>query len=253
MSAPLLLARTFFDNLVKRVPYLGKAVAFKDKWTYQLEGATPEVLAGSISKRFNLKASGQEKLQELLKTKEGRDFILERADAINRESYHRTAFAFNAAAQFGLVDITGLLLPIPYWYAKLGLAGLNAGLSLYAHHRMHREVKSLLKGPQKLPPKRWFFGLLRNRQYNRAVQNASKAYKKAAWRENVIYRPAYFLNGAAQIYGGQSSVMFPIGTAFNWLVTYPIAAGNIWRGMTSGTAALKSTQIQNTTLGKLQI
>lgn len=254
LSSFRLVAGSFFDQLVKRVPFVKKALDQKQKWTWQLQGRTDEELILSLSKRFNIKSEAdKQKLHALLETKEGKEFFHERVDAINRESFHRSAFAFNAAAQLAIVDMTSILLPLPWWQIKLGLAGVNGTLALYANHRVGREFKQLMRGPQKLPPKRWLFGMLRNRAYNKAVVGASKAYKRDAWRENILYRSAYFVNGATLVVGGQSNAPLLIGTAFNWLVTYPLAAANTWYGVTSGTNALRATQSQNATLGKLQV
>ena len=68
---------------------------------------------------------------------------------------------------------------------------------------MRQHFRALLAGPNALPPKRRLWGLLRNRDYNRAVKKSSHPYAQSAWKEKSVYRRAYFLNALTIFLGSQ--------------------------------------------------
>jgi hypothetical protein len=81
---------------------------------------------------------------------------------------------------------------------------------------MRQHFRALLAGPNVLPPKRRLWGLLRNRNYNRAVKKSSRPYAQSAWKEKSVYRPAYFLNALTIFLGSQfiippGKLIFPLG------------------------------------------
>ncbi|NBX66717.1 MAG: hypothetical protein EBQ96_06965 [Proteobacteria bacterium] len=260
-SAPELIAKAS-ETIAEKKGRLARIWEIKDKLTYQVKGKNTDELIQNLATRFSLKPAHTAHLEDLAKTKEGRAFLMERVHGINRESFHRSAFLFNAASQIAFVDLAGTMLPfLPTLPLKLIFAAANLGIAAYAHRHVRRELRSLLAGPEALPPKRKWWGLLSNGAYNRAVKKQSKKHGKEAWREKIIYRGGYYLNAASLFLGGQflvssDKLIWPVSYIFakaGTLVTLPLVGLNIWRGTVSGSNALRAREQQNSTLGKLQI
>jgi hypothetical protein len=107
---------------------------------------------------------------------------------------------------------------------------------------MHKHFRALLAGPNALPPKRFLWGLFRNRQYNRAVKKSSRPYAQSAWKEKSIYRPAYFLNALSIFLGSQfiippEKLIFPLGLIvgkLSGLFSTLVMVFDVWRGVRAG-------------------
>jgi hypothetical protein len=115
-------------------------------------------------------------------------------------------------------------------------------LALIAHSEMRALFKAMIAGPNALPPKRRFFGLFPNPDYNRAVKKSSKHYARSAWKEKSLYRPAYFINAASIFLGAQfivapEKIIFPFGFVLakvTGLFTTLVMIFDIWRGVRAG-------------------
>ena len=240
--------------------FVRKLSEFKDKATCQIVGATTEERIEALAKRFNKVAKNKQKLLYLLATAEGRQFVDQKIDTINREAFHRSAFFGNALVHAGFVNFS-LLTLLPSYQLKLAFVGANLAISGFAHIQMRRELSRLVKGPQALPSKRKFFGLLKNKKYNKAVQASAKPHARQAWRERYLYRTGYFANAGLMFFGAEfllapDKLIPPISYVVSFatsLVTTPTAIINGWTGVKSLEASLQASMKENSTYKKYQI
>lgn len=260
-SHPELLAKSM-EAVAGKKGRLQSLRDLRDSWTYQVTGRDAAELVQNLTLRFKLGTEQTAELERLITSKQGRAFLMERVHGINRESFHRSAFLFNAASQIAFVDLASGLMPfLPVLPLKMVFAAANLGIAAYAHRQIRHEVKSLLAGPEALPPRRRLWGLLANPAYNRAVKRQSEKHGKEAWREKIVYRGGYYLNAASLFLGGQflvpaDKLIWPIGYIVGktaTVITMPLMALNIWRGTVSGSNALRAREQQNSTLGKLNL
>ena len=222
--------------------FLARASAFISKVTFKIpKGPTPGETIDELGKRWTLTEEERLSLQILVRTKPGAAFFDEKIQAINRAAFHRSAFALNAATQLLFVDLAAqLYVSLPQ--LKLGMFAGNVLLALIAHSEMRALFKAMIAGPNALPPKRRFFGLFPNPEYNRAVKKSSKYYARSAWKEKSLYRPAYFINAASIFLGAQfivapEKIIFPFGfilAKVTGLFTTLVMIFDIWRGVRSG-------------------
>lgn len=202
---------------------------------------TPLETIEELGKKRALSEEERLTLQSLVRTKPGVAFFDEKIQGINRAAYHRSAFLLNAFTQLLFVDVAAqLFLRLPE--LKLFLFAANLLIALVAHFEMRSLFAALIAGPNALPPKRRFFGLLPNPDYNRAVKKSSRHYARSAWKEKSIYRPAYFINAGSIFLGGQfivplEKLIFPFGFIIGkvtGLFTTIVMAFDIWRGVRAG-------------------
>lgn len=222
--------------------FLARASELVAKVTFKIpRGATPAETIDELGKRRALTEEERLTLQILVRTKPGAAFFEEKIQGINRAAFHRSAFALNAATQLFFVDLAAqLYVSLPQ--LKLALFAANVLLVLVAHSEMRAIFRALIAGPNALPPKRRFFGLFPNPEYNRAVKKHSKHYARSAWKEKSLYRPGYFVNAASIFLGAQfivapEKIIFPFGfviAKLTGLFTTLVMIFDIWRGVRAG-------------------
>jgi hypothetical protein len=222
--------------------FLSRASALISKVTFKIpKGPTPGETIDELGKRWALTEEDRLSLSNLVRTKPGVAFLDEKIQGINRAAFHRSAFALNAATQLLFVDLAAqLYVSLPQ--LKLGLFAGNLLLALIAHSEMRALFKAMIAGPNALPPKRRFFGLFPNPDYNRAVKKHSKHYARSAWKEKTLYRPAYFINAASIFLGAQfivapEKLIFPFGFVLakvTGLFTTLVMIFDLWRGVRAG-------------------
>jgi hypothetical protein len=221
---------------------LSRASGFLSKVTFRIpKAATPGETIDEIGKRWTLTEEDRLTLQILVRTKPGAAFFDEKVLGINRAAFHRSAFVLNAATQLLFVDL-GAQFYVSLPMLKLALAGANLLMALVAQGEMRGLFRAVIAGPNALPPKRRFFGLFPNPDYNRAVKKSSKHYARSAWKEKSLYRPAYFINATAIFLGAQfvlapEKIIFPFGfllAKVTGLFTTLVMIFDIWRGVRAG-------------------
>jgi hypothetical protein len=221
---------------ISRVTTLFHRLTFRIK-----RGNTPAETLEEVGKRWKIDDKSRQMLLQFTATKPGAAFIDEKVQAINRAAFHRSAFVFNALTQFLFVDLAAqLTLSLPTLKALAVLANLI--LALVAHLEMRKNFNALVAGPNKLPKRRRFLGLLANPKYNRAVKRSSKPYARAAWKEKSLYRLGYFVNAGTIFLGSQFIVplerlIFPIGFItgkITGLFTTLVIIFDVWRGVRAG-------------------
>lgn len=214
---------------------------FFGRATFNIRRGSPEETIAAVAARWPLGDEQRRILSTLGENKAGAVFIDEKVQDINREAFHRSAFALNALAHLLFVDLGAqLFLSLPQ--LKLALVGANLVLATVAHFAMRRRFRELLAGPNALPPKRRFWGLARNPRYNRAVKQSSRPYAQSARRESALYRPAYFFNAGTIFFGAQfilppERIIFPFGFILgkiSGLLTTIVALFDVWRAFKAG-------------------
>lgn len=203
-------------------------------------GTTEETIA-EIDKRWHLDDRQRQYLVELDSRKAGSAFIDEKIQDINRAAFHRSAFALNAFIQLLFVDVPALL-SLSFFPVKLLLVIANVLLVLIAHTSMRTDFRSLLAGPNTLPPKRRCWGLLSNPRYNKAVKKHSRPHARAARKEKALYRPAYFGNAVTIFLGDQfiipaDKLIFPLSFVVGkvaGLIATLVMVFDVWRGIRAG-------------------
>ncbi len=222
--------------------YFAGFAAFLARVTFKIpKGASPGESVDELGKRMTLDEEQRLTLQILVRTKPGAAFLDEKIQSINRAAYHRSAFVLNAVTQLLFVDM-GAQLYLSMPQLKIALFAANLLLALIAHSEMRGLFKALIAGPNALPPKRRFFGMFPNSEYNRAVKKHSRHYARNAWKEKSLYRPAYFVNAASIFLGAQfllppERLIFPFGFILgkiSGLLTTIVMAFDLWRGVRSG-------------------
>ncbi len=221
--------------------YWTRASALIAQATFRIDRGTTEETLASLNERLKLNEEQRLTLSALAANKPGAAFIDERVQDINRAAYHRSAFLLNALVQFLFVDVAStFFVTLPQIKYTLIIANLMlAGL---AQATLREAFNAMLAGPNALPPKRIFFGLFPNREYNRAVKKNSRPYARHAWRENSLYRPAYFVNAGSIFLGAQfiiplEKLIFPFGFLIGkimGLFTTAVMIFDIWRGIRAG-------------------
>jgi hypothetical protein len=221
--------------------FFTRALAFVRRSTFQIDKGSPAETIDSIGREFPLDDAQRKTLSDLAATKDGAAFIEEKAQAMNRAAFHRSAFALNAFVQLGFVDLAAQVsASLPQ--LKLALVAANLVIAAIAHMERRDNLQALLAGPNALPPRRRLWGLFPNPNYNRAVKKSSHPYAKSAWKENSLYRPAYFANAATIFLGGQfilppERLIFPFGFILGkitGLFTTLITVFDVWRGVKAG-------------------
>jgi hypothetical protein len=222
--------------------FLSRLSSFVARVTFKIpKGATPGETIDELGRRWTLDEEERLTLHILVRDKPGVAFFDEKIQSINRAAFHRSAFALNAATQLLFVDVAAqLYVSLPQ--LKLGLFAANALLALVAHFEIKQLLRALIAGPNALPPKRRFFGLFPNPEYNRAVKKNSRHYARSAWKEKSLYRPAYFLNAASIFIGAQfivppERIIFPFGFLIaktTGLFTTLVMIFDVWRGVRAG-------------------
>ncbi|KAF2990022.1 hypothetical protein OGR47_17605 [Methylocystis sp. MJC1] len=222
--------------------FLSRLSAFVAKVTFKIpKGGSPGETIDELGKRWALDEEERLTLHILVRSKPGLAFFDEKIQSINRAAFHRSAFVLNAATQLFFVDI-GAQLYISAPQLKLVLVVANVLLVAVAHFEIKALLKALIAGPNALPPKRRFWGLFSNPEYNRAVKKHSRHYARSAWKEKSLYRPAYFLDAASIFLGAQfilapERVIFPFGFILGkttGLFTTLVMMFDVWRGVRAG-------------------
>lgn len=222
--------------------FLSKLSTFIGKATFRIQkGGSPGETIDELAKRFPLGEEDRLTLQTLIRTKPGVAFLDEKIQSLNRAAYHRSAFLLNAATQLLFVDLAAQLY-LSFPQLKFALVGANLLIALIAHSEMRGLFRALIAGPNALPPKRRFFNMFPNPDYNRAVKKSSRHYARSAWKEKSLYRPAYFVNAASIFLGGQfiiapERIIFPLGfviAKISGLITTIVMVFDLWRGMRAG-------------------
>lgn len=241
-SEPENLLGTVTSHYAAARGVLSRLSAFVGKVTFKIpKGASPGETIDELTRRVALDEEERLTLSILVRTKQGAAFLDEKIQGLNRAAFHRSAFALNAATQFLFVDIAAqLYVSLPQ--LKLALVTANMTLALVAHLEMRGLLKALIAGPNALPPKRRFFGLFPNPDYNRAVKKSSRHYARSAWKEKSLYRPAYFVDAASIFLGAQfiiapERIIFPFGFIIgkvSGLFTTLVMIFDIWRGVRAG-------------------
>jgi hypothetical protein len=209
--------------------------------TFKIKRGKPDENIAALETHLTLTQEQKQMLVALSSTKPGANFIDEKIQDMNRSAFHRSAFLLNAFLQFFFVDI-GAQMAISIIWIKVFFVVVNLILAFIAHISKLMSYDELLAGPNALPPRRRLFGLLTNRRYNRAVKKKSRPYARQAWRENNLYRPAYFINATLIFIGGQfilplDRLIFPFGLIFGkiiGLLTTLATIFDVWRGIKSG-------------------
>jgi hypothetical protein len=242
MSEPESLLGTVTSHYTAARGVFARLSGFMSRVTFRIpKGATPLETIDELGKKWALSEEERLTLQALVRAKPGAAFFDEKIQAINRAAYHRSAFVLNAFTQLLFVDVAAqLFLRLPE--LKLFLFGANLLIALVAHFEMKSLFAALIAGPNALPPKRRFFGMFPNPEYNRAVKKNSRHYARSAWKEKSLYRPAYFVNAATIFLGAQFIVplerlIFPFGFILGkvtGLYTTLVMAFDIWRGVRAG-------------------
>lgn len=242
MSEPESLLGTVTSHYVAARGALTRLSSFIAWVTFRIpKGATPLETIDELGKKRSLSEEDRLTLQALVRDKAGVAFFDEKIQAINRAAYHRSAFTLNAFTQLLFVDVAAqLFLHLPE--LKLFLFAANLLIASIAHFEIRSLVASLIAGPNALPPKRRFFGLFPNPEYNRAVKKSSRHYARSAWKEKSLYRPAYFVNAGSIFLGSQfivplERIIFPFGFILGkitGLFTTLVMVFDIWRGVRAG-------------------
>ncbi len=209
--------------------------------TFKIKRGKPEETIEELGKSWTLDDAQRRFLAELGATKSGAVFIDEKVQDMNRAAFHRSAFVFNAFTQLIFVDLAAPFA-VSFPQLKLALVVFNLGLAAYAHLTMQFAFDELVVGPNALPAKRRLWGLAVNPKYNKAVKRKSRPYARNAWRENSLYRPAYFFNAATIFFGAQfilpvERLIFPFGLIFGkitGLLSTSVMVFDIWRGFKAG-------------------
>ena len=238
-------AENFIASMTSRYArarsFLTQLWTFVGQVTFKIKRGTQDETIAEIGKKWKLDAKQRQFLIELGGTKAGAAFIDEKVQNINREAFHRSAFALNAFTQLGFVDLAAQLsLSLPQ--LKLAFVLANLILAGIAHAAIRQHFRTLLAGPNALPSKRRLWGLLRNRNYNRAVKKSTRPYARSAWKEKSVYRPAYFLNALTIFLGSQfiippGKLIFPLGLIvgkLSGLFSTFVMVFNVWRGVKAG-------------------
>jgi hypothetical protein len=241
MAEPENLLDTVTSHYAAARGFLARLSAFIARVTFKIPKGAPGETIDELGRRFSLDEDQRLTLHILVREKPGLAFFDEKILSINRAAFHRSAFALNAATQLLFVDVAAqLYVSLPQ--LKLGLFAANALLALVAHFEMKDLLRALVAGPNALPPKRRFFGLFPNPEYNRAVKRNSRHYARSAWKEKSLYRPAYFFNAASIFIGAQfilapERIIFPFGfivAKITGLFTTLVMIFDIWRGVRAG-------------------
>lgn len=242
MAEPEKLLGTVTSHYAAARGFLSRLSAFVARVTFKIpKGDTPGETIDELGRRWALSEDERLTLHILVRDKPGAAFFDEKIQSINRAAFHRSAFALNAATQLLFVDMAAqLYVSLPQ--LKLGLFLANLLLAVLAHVEMRQQLRALIAGPNALPPKRRFFGLLPNPEYNRAVKKNSRHYARSAWKEKSLYRPAYFLDAASIFIGAQfivppERIIFPFGfliAKVTGLFTTLVMIFDIWRGVRAG-------------------
>ncbi|MEK4033014.1 hypothetical protein WOC76_19145 [Methylocystis sp. IM3] len=242
MAEPEKLLGTVTSHYAAARGFIARLSAFTARVTFKIpKGATPSETIDELGRRWALDEEERLTLHILVRDKPGVAFFDEKIQSINRAAFHRSAFALNAATQLLFVDMAAqLYVSLPE--LKLGLVAANLLLAVVAHFEMKQLLRALIAGPNALPPKRRFFGLLPNPDYNRAVKRHSRHYARSAWTEKSLYRPAYFINAASIFIGAQfivppERIVFPFGfltAKLTGLFTTLVMLFDVWRGVRAG-------------------
>ncbi len=242
MAEPEKLLGTVTSHYAAARGFLARLSAFLARVTFKIpKGATPGETIDELGRRWALDEEERLTLHILVRDKPGVAFFDEKIQSINRAAFHRSAFALNAATQLLFVDMAAqLYVSLPE--LKIGLVVANLLLAVIAHLEMKQLLRTLIAGPNALPPKRRFFGLFPNPEYNRAVKKSSRHYARSAWKEKSLYRPAYFLDAASIFIGAQfivppERIIFPFGfviAKLTGLFTTLVMIFDIWRGVRAG-------------------
>jgi hypothetical protein len=241
-SEPEKLLDTVTSHYAAARGFLSRLSAFLAKVTFKIpKGVSPGETVDELGKRWTLDEDQRLTLQILVRTKPGVAFFDEKIASINRAAYHRSAFALNAVTQLFFVDLAAQLY-ISFPQLKFALVAANLLLALIAHSEMRSFFAALVAGPNALPPKRRFWGLFPNPEYNRAVKKHSRHYARSAWKEKTLYRPAYFVDAASIFLGAQfilapERIIFPFGFIIgkvSGLLTTLVMIFDIWRGVRAG-------------------
>ena len=242
MAEPEKLLETVTSHYATARGFLSKLSTFIAAVTFRIpKGATPGETIDEVGRRFGLDEDSRLTLHVLVKTKPGAAFFDEKVQSINRAAFHRSAFALNALTQLLFVDIASTFyVSLPA--LKIALFAANVLLALVAHFEMRSLLRAAVAGPDALPPKRRFFGLFPNPDYNRAVKKNSRHYARSAWKEKSLYRPAYFVDAASIFLGAQfilapERIIFPIGfimAKITGLFTTLVMIFDVWRGVRAG-------------------
>jgi hypothetical protein len=241
-SEPEKLLDTVTSHYAAARGFLSRLSSFLARVTFKIpKGSTPAEAIDELGKRWTLDEEQRLTLQILVRTKPGVAFFDEKIQSINRAAFHRSAFALNALTQLLFVDLAAqLYISLPQ--LKFALVAANLLLAAIAHYEMRQLFAALIAGPNALPPKRRFWGLFPNPDYNRAVKKHSRHYARSAWKEKSLYRPAYFFDAASIFLGAQfilapERIIFPVGFIIgkiSGLVTTLVMIFDIWRGVRSG-------------------
>jgi hypothetical protein len=221
--------------------WLARLSHWSAKATFRIRRGAPEVTIAELGKSWPLTEAQRASLLQLGGSKPGAAFIDEKVANINRAAFHRSAFVLNAAAHLLFVDLAAQLL-LSLWQLKAALVAANLLLALVAHFQMGENFRALLAGPRQLPKKRRLWGLLRNPRYNKAVKKSSRPYARSAWKEQTLYRTAYFFNAATIFLGSQfilppERLIFPFGFLvgkITGLITTIVVFFDGWRGIRAG-------------------
>jgi hypothetical protein len=242
MAEPEKLLDTVTSHYSAARGFLARLSAFIARVTFKIpKGATPGETIDEVGRRWGLAEDERLTLHILVRTKPGVAFFDEKIQSVNRAAFHRSAFLLNAATQLLFVDMAAqFYVSMPL--LKLALFAGNLLLALVAHFEMRSLVAALIAGPNALPPKRRFFGLFPNPDYNRAVKRSSRHYARSAWKEKSLYRPAYFVNAASIFIGAQfilapERLIFPLGfimAKVTGLFTTLVMIFDVWRGVRAG-------------------
>ncbi len=242
MAEPDKLLGTVASHYAAARGFLARLSAFVARVTFKIpKGATPGETIDELGRRWALNEEERLTLHILVRDKPGVAFFDEKIQSVNRAAFHRSAFALNAATQLLFVDMAAqFYVSLPE--LKLGLVAANLLLAVIAHFEMKQLVRALIAGPNALPPKRRFFGLFPNPEYNRAVKRNSRHYARSAWKEKSLYRPAYFVDAASIFIGAQfivppERIIFPFGfliAKLTGLFTTLVMIFDVWRGVRAG-------------------
>jgi hypothetical protein len=228
--------------------------------TFSLPQGSGEENIAALCQRWGLSEAQRQSLVALCREKAGASFFADKLEEMNRAALHRSAFLLNAVTQLLFVDLGAqLFLSLPQ--IKLFFVFANLGIAWIAHASIRQELKALLAGPNALPPKRRFGGLLPNPDYNRAVKQSSLPHARSAWREKSLYRLAYFTNAATIFLGSQfviapEKVIFPFGLILRkttGLFSTVVMLFDVWRGVKAGDDARSAREKEISVYGNLDI
>lgn len=242
MAEPEKLLDTVTSHYTAARGFLSRLSSFIARVTFKIpKGETPGETIDEVGRRWGLSEEERLTLHILVRTKPGVAFFDEKIQSVNRAAFHRSAFMLNALTQLLFVDMAAqFYVSMPM--LKLAMFVANLVLALVAHFEMRSLVAALIAGPNALPPKRRFFGMFPNPDYNRAVKRSSRHYARSAWKEKSLYRPAYFINAASIFIGAQfilppERIIFPLGfimAKVTGLFTTLVMIFDVWRGVRAG-------------------